>query len=338
MNLPPNTDLMRAAFAKAQSILLTGPKGPDGDSIGACLALARGMSRLTDATVDVAGVANYRYDWMPGADTLLSDEDVGKDYDLVVVLDGDRTRLTPGVDKAFKAAKVRGIIDHHGSTAATGYDVVTLDGNATSTCEMVAAMLAHWGVPMDPIIATCIYTGVIFDTGGFRHSNTTPATHRLAAVLLEHGVDSSFINAKVLAERTQAGLRMLGDVLANAEFVADGAAVLGQLSLASAEAFGISSGDFEGVISTLLNTTGVELACVVTERKSGQSKLSFRSRTTVNVARLAKSLDPGGGGHIRASGVTLKEPFAAVVARLPEVLAAAIRSPDIPGDEVGASH
>ena len=132
MSLPMNTDELRAAFSGVRSVLLTGPKDPDGDSIGACLALARGVQAVSDAAVLVAGEANYRYDWMPGADGMLADAAVADHYDMVVVLDGARTRLTPRVEAAFAAAKVRGIVDHHKSTSAEGYDVVVLDPDATS--------------------------------------------------------------------------------------------------------------------------------------------------------------------------------------------------------------
>ncbi len=323
MQLPMNADQLRAAFSGAASVLLTGPKDPDGDSIGACLALARGVQAVSDAEVFIAGEVNYRYDWMPGADAMLADSEVSGDYDMVVVLDGDRTRLTPMVEAAFAAAKVRGIVDHHKSTSADGYDVVVLDAAATSTCEMVHALLVDWGVALDASLATYIYTGVVFDTGGFRHSNTGPDTHQLAAVLLEQGINTSMINAKVLAERTQAGLRLLGDVLTRAQFHGDGQVVIGQVPLDTAQSYGIASGDLEGIIDALLNTAGVEVACLAVERGSAQTKLSLRSRQLVDVASLARSLDAGGGGHVRAAGVTLLEPLSSVMARLPDVLSRA---------------
>jgi len=324
MQISPEVHELRTALHGARSVLLTGPLDPDGDSIGACLALSRAIRVLGDAEVSVAGIANYRYDWMPDADTLLSDDHIQPVYDVVVVMDGDRTRLTPAVQAAFEAARVRCLVDHHQSTDPSGYEVCILEPTSASTCEMVYAMLQEWQVPMDRDIATMLYTGIIFDTGGFRHTNTQPATHLLAAELLSYGVDPSLISTKVLAERTVAGLRLLGDVVSHANFHADGSAVMGRVSLADATRFGIESGDLEGVVDALLNTAGVELACLVVEREPGMVKLSLRSRTSVDVAALAKSLDAGGGGHIRAAGVTLHRPLAEVLQFLPDRLTSAV--------------
>jgi phosphoesterase RecJ-like protein len=324
MQITPEVDKLREALSTARSVLLTGPLDPDGDSIGACMALGRAVGVLGDARVTIAGRVNFRYSWMPGADQMVGDGQFRADFDVVVVMDGDKTRLSPGAEAAFHAADVRCLVDHHGSTDPSGYGICLLDPSSPSTCEMVYAMLQSWKIPLDQDIATMLYTGIIFDTGGFKHSNTQPATHRLAAELLGHGVDTAFITARVLNERSQAGLRLLGSVLSQASFLAEGAAVLGAVSLADAAHFGIAEGDKGGIIDTLLNTTGVELAALVTEREPGQVSISFRSRTRVDVAALAKSLNPGGGGHIRASGVTLHQPLAEVLAELPGHLTAAL--------------
>jgi len=84
---------LRAAVAQARAVLLTGPIAPDGDSIGACLALAAGLRALGPARIDVAGSVSYRYAWMPGAQGMLPDDQIAADYDLVVDLDGDARRL-----------------------------------------------------------------------------------------------------------------------------------------------------------------------------------------------------------------------------------------------------
>ncbi len=324
MQISAEVHKLREALVGARSVLLTGPLDPDGDSIGACMALGRAVQALCDAQVTIAGTANYRYDWMPGASQMLADAQVKPDYDVVVVMDGDRTRLSAPVEAAFNAARVRCLVDHHRSTDPSGYDVCVLEPTSASTCEMVYAMLSDWGVALDQDIASMLYTGIIFDTGGFRHANTKPNTHLLAAQLLSHGVDTSLINAKVLAERSVAGLRLLGDVVSHAAFHGDGAVVMGRVSMADADRFGISDGDLEGVVDALLYTTGVEVAALVIERAPSKVKLSLRSRTTVDVAQLAKSLDPGGGGHARAAGVTLSEPLGDVLARLPGHLVAAL--------------
>ncbi len=300
----------------SRNVLLTGPEGPDGDSIGACLALQRVLAaRLPDVRVDVAGVPAARYAWMPGADAMVPDARVGA-YDGVVVLDGDRKRLYPEVARAFAGARWTGIIDHHRSTELDGYDVAYLDPGAESTCGMVHGLARAWGVPLDRDLATLLYVGLIFDTGGFRYSNTAPSTHRLAAELLETGIDHARIMLKVLVERRPVALRLLARLLADATFSPDGRLALTACTRAIFDEVGAAEPDLEGVVDVLQHTEGVDLAVVVVERGPERVKLSLRSSGRVDVAKLARSLDPGGGGHAKAAGVVLRAPVDAVVARL----------------------
>ncbi len=317
---------LRQAIENAQSILFTGPVDPDGDSFGACMALARAAASFSTATMHVTGKANYRYNWLPGADQLMTDAELLASYDVVVVMDGDRTRLTPGVQKCFKNSPTTALVDHHQSSSTEGYDVVLLDSSSPSTCEMVYRVLRVWNVVLDTEMAIYLYTGIIFDTGGFKHGNTKPETHRLAAQLLELGVEPDIVHAKVLHERTSAGLRLLGEVLTHAEFCADGAGVVGVIPLSLAGRLGVAPGDTEGIVDALLNTAGVEVACLVREANATTVKLSLRSRKYVNVANLARSLTTMGGGHIRAAGAKILSPLHEVMDEIPGAIAKAIET------------
>ena len=312
------------AIKGASSVLFTGPMDPDGDSLGACLALARASGGFSEATVHVAGEANYRYDWMPDSETLLDDGALLEHYDLVVVMDGDRKRLTRRVTDLFAAAKVTALVDHHRSSSPDGYDVVLLDPDSPSTCEMVASMLSDWDVALDPAMATHLYTGIIFDTGGFKHENTMSKTHALAAQLLDLGVQPAPVHAKVLHERTQGGLRLLGEVLGAARFYAGGEIVVGVVTEEAVRRLGIQSGDTEGIVDAVLNTAGVEVAVLVKESGDSACRMSLRSKTRVNVAEIARTLHEGGGGHVRAAGCRVPTSLDALMTRLPGVLEAAV--------------
>lgn len=318
-------DSFRDAFESAGRVLLTGPMDPDGDSLGACLALARGVTKITGAEVHVAGTPAFRYRWMPGASAMVPDDQVQGPYDLAVVLDGDRRRLQATVERAYDAARVHAIIDHHGSTDPSLYELVYLESTAASTCELVYQLLQAWGVPVDADLAALLYTGVIFDTGGFRHSNTHPSTHRLAAALLETGIDHALIAARVLSERRLSGQRLLGHVLCSARPLADGAVVVGVVSQADLARFGASEADIEGVVDALVFTTGVEVACLIVERPRGRVKLSLRSRQRVDVAALARAIAPGGGGHRRAAGVMMESALATAEHLTVEALTRAVQ-------------
>lgn len=314
---------LRAACASARRILLTGPIYPDGDSIGACLALARGIRHCWPAhQVDIAGDISFRYTWMPGADAIRPDawfEDAAP-YDLAIVLDGDRSRLTAPITQAFQQAGQIAIVDHHSSTSPEGYSVALIDHHSASTCEMVHGLLQPWNVPLDRELAALLYTGLIFDTGGFCHSNTTAETHRFAATLLETGLVHTPINIRVLMERRPAGLKLMGHVLQHTSFHSGGEVAFGVVDLATSNRLGCTHGDIEGIVDALVFTQGVELACLCVEKTPNLVKLSLRSRSRLDVASLARSLSPGGGGHPRAAGVMLKQPLRTLINTLPGIL------------------
>jgi phosphoesterase RecJ-like protein len=313
-------ELVRESGLRGGAVLLTGPEGPDGDSIGACLALQRLLAaRAPGARVDVAGVPGARYGWLSGAAAMVPDAEVGA-YDGVVVLDGDKDRLYPPVARAFAGARWTGIVDHHRSTDLAGYDVAFFDPAAESTCGMVYTLLKAWGVPLDADLAAMLYVGIIFDTGGFRYSNTAASTHRIAAELLETGIDHARIMLKVLVERRLPALRLLARLLNEADFLAGGRLAMATCTQAMRAELGAEESDLEGVVDVLQHAEGVDLAVVVVERASARVKLSLRSSGRVDVAALAHSLDAGGGGHAKAAGVVLLAPVADVRARLKALL------------------
>lgn len=318
-------DALLDALSNVSRVLLTGPVEPDGDSIGACLALQRVLA-TRGIRAEVAGEPSYRYAWMPGADAMLADDRVGAGWDAVVVLDGDRHRLTPRVADAFAAAPVRGIVDHHASTRPDGYTHAWIDKNATSTCEMVWDVARAWSVPLDRALAELLYVGAIFDTGGFRYSNTTPATHHLAAALLGTGIDHASIATRILMERRPAGVRLMGRVFSAAEF--DGEVAVGVISTALADELGIVAGDMEGVVDGLVYVCGVEVGVLLVQRGPERVKVSLRSRGRVDVAAVAQSLTAAGGGHAKAAGASLEGTLDAVRARVLDAVHRALAASD----------
>jgi len=318
---------MLRGLEACERVLLTGPVAPDGDSIGACLALQHILAKR-GVKVDVAGVASYRYDWMPAATAMVPDEQIEPLYDAVVVMDGDRHRLTPPVQEAFSAAKLRGIIDHHASTEAVGYTHCWLDPNAASTCEMLYTALETWDVDLNCTLAELLYTGAIFDTGGFRYSNTTPETHRMAAELVGAGVEHAAICTRVLMERRIGGLRLAGHVYSHATFHLEGELAIGYATLDLKDRFKLVDGDLEGVVDQLVHTCGVEVAILLVERAPQNIKYSLRSRGLVNVAHVAREIAPTGGGHPKASGASIRGTVEQAADRAIEIVAAHLNNAD----------
>jgi len=313
-------DTLHTLCQQARTILLTGPVFPDGDSIGACLALRTAIQQISNANVDITGKITFRYQWMSGISDFKEDKDLLEHYDLAIVLDGDRYRLPPLVERAYNNANHCALIDHHASTDSSVYSLALLDVHSASTCQMILTILDRWKLELTKEIAEMIYTGLIFDTGGFRHPNTTVAVHNIAARLLATGIDHSTIFSTVLVERKSSGLQLLADTIANHKYLANGEIILASIDLATMNRLKCTQGDIEGIIDMLVFTQGVELACLCIERSEQQVKLSLRSRKTVNVATLAKKIHADGGGHIRAAGAIVPENLTSLMQRLPTLL------------------
>jgi bifunctional oligoribonuclease and PAP phosphatase NrnA len=320
----------RSHIEAAKAVLVTGPSEPDGDSLGSSLAVAHLIHEIGPARVDVAGDPGRRYAFLPSASTLLPDTEIVGPYDVAIVVDGDRRRLEPCVGRAYEHAPYRVIIDHHRSTSPEGYSLAFLEPNAASTSEIVFRILEHLGIPIDTDLASLLYTGLVFDTGGFRHSNTSSDTLRLAASLLDTGLDHTFIHVRVLAERRPEALWLMGSVLSSAQLFAGGEVLIGEIPLALASRLGTVWADNEGIVDMLIYTEGVKLAVLAVERAPRQVKLSMRSRGCIDVASLARELDPSGGGHARAAGVMLSEPLESLLARLPRTLERALAAARAP--------
>lgn len=319
-------DLLLARVRASTRIVLTGPEGPDGDSIGACLALQRVLAVAAPGVeVVVVGDPGHRYRFLPGAPAMVPDADAPR-AEGVVILDGDRRRLPAPVSVVASHARWTALIDHHRSTDTAVYDVAVFDPVAESTCGMVYRLAQQWGVPLDADLAALLYTGIIFDTGGFRYSNTRSCTHAAAAELLATGIDHAAIMLKVLVERRPQALRLLAALLGEAEMFAGNRVALAICTRARLHALDAVDADLEGVVDHLQHVEGVELAAVLVEKAGGRTKLSLRSRGGVDVAALARSLHEGGGGHAKAAGVVIPGEPGAVVGRLRAVFEAAVHA------------
>jgi phosphoesterase RecJ-like protein len=170
-------------------------------------------------------------------------------------------------------------------------------------------LLQAWGVPLDPALAHCLLTGIAYDTGGFRHTNTSPSTLRLTADLVEAGAPFNPLVVRTSCERRKAGLQLLGHALHGATFYADDRLVVAAVRRDKMREVGAEAGDLDFIVDQLLYVQDVEVAILVVERGSAESprvKLSLRSRGRIDVCVIAAALHEGGGGHERAAGVVLE--------------------------------
>lgn len=152
-------------------------------------------------------------------------------------------------------------------------------------------------------IGTCLYTSLVTDTGGFRHSNVTSRTHLIASKLKGIGVNNTFIYQSLFDNNTFEKIRLIGKAINNMELLFDRKVSLIKIPKSYAEELGIETGDTSDIISFGLQIKGVEVAVLIKETDNGV-KASLRSKNNLDVRKIADNL--GGGGHVKAAGIALK--------------------------------
>ncbi len=273
---------------------------PDGDAIGSLLGLGHILKtagiRSTLACADPVP-ADLRF--LPGASGVVSRGPEGED--LIVALDaGDLGRLGDLIAPEDWARRRTVVLDHHASNSGYGsVDVVVPD--VASTSELVLDLARLLGVKPTPEAATCLLTGILTDTLGFRTSNTTSGTLRRAADLVDSGGPLSDIVEKVFASRPLHTMLLLGRALESLKVI-DGLGVA-ILSVADLDELGAGAADTRGISSFLATTRELAAVALLKERPDGKTDVSMRSKPGIDLVPVARRL--GGGGHPQAAGATL---------------------------------
>lgn len=287
--------------SKAKKIAITGHIHPDGDCIGSCLALKQYILDNTKGkSVDVyLEPFSSKFSFLNHADEVIHLAKNEETYDLFFVLDcGSEDRYEPFA-KMVKQANVVFGIDHHISNDGFG-DFCKIDPDASATCEVLCQIFEENEISKE--CAQCLYTGIVHDTGVFKHSNTTRKTMEYAGMLLEKGVSSTKIIDETFYQKTFIQNQLLGRALSKSELYEDGKVIFSDISEDDLRETHATSSDSDGIIDQLRITKGVEAAVFVYPLPDGY-KVSMRSNELVNVSEIAKSY--GGGGHIRAAGCSM---------------------------------
>ncbi len=280
---------------------ITGHIHPDGDCIGSCLALRQYISeKYPEKQVDVyLEPISDEFLFLSGAGQILTAPKKQK-YDLFFVLDcSSEDRFEPFCSLVCDADVVF-CIDHHISNEGMGNYCVT-DPKASATCEVLCDL-----IPLEEIslkCAECLYTGIVHDTGVFKHSNTTKKTMIYAGELLEKGIPHSKIIDETFFQKTYVQNLALGRALLNSQLFCQEKIICAELSKEEMDQIGASPADVNGIIDQLRITKGVETAVFLYPLENGGIKVSMRSNGKVNVASIAQKF--GGGGHILAAGCTM---------------------------------
>lgn len=219
-------------------------------------------------------------------------------------------RLEPHV-RASSATKV--CIDHH-ETGDDSWDLLLVDSQASATGEVIYGLFQALGATIDHDIAEALYVSLVTDSGHFRFSKTGPATHRMAAGLLEHGVRPEKVYEQLYERQSEAELRLMGAGLARLQLACEGRVVWTTLDLELQRHLGALHLDTGRVVNALLSLEGAQMALLLRELPDGQVKVSLRSRREVTVHELAQR--HGGGGHQNAAGLVMDGPLEEAARRL----------------------
>lgn len=310
------------AFSQAKTLFATAHVGPDGDTLGSMLglrhALLQHFPQIERFDCVIAGHLPEVYTFLPGMEHIINVETstmLLPSYDVAISVDcGAESRLGPALPY-FQSAPIRMNFDHHVSNESFG-TVNVLEFEAASSTQVIANFLNHVGVAISKEAATCLYVGLVTDTGGFRHSSTNPMAFELAAQLQRCGCDVSAVYRTIFESRPRCQSLLHAEAICQSTVYANGLVVGTQVSQALLNQLGAKEEHVEGLIDILRQTQGCELTAVVREIKSGGSKISLRSNSDAFNVSDFLATHYGGGGHKRAAGATVNAPLQATYADL----------------------
>ncbi|TMA26401.1 MAG: bifunctional oligoribonuclease/PAP phosphatase NrnA [Deltaproteobacteria bacterium] len=320
----PSKNLPRAvrALRSARRVLVTMHRGPDGDALGSALALACALREMgREVVVYNPDELPYNFQFLPGADSVARAIAPDEAFDVTIATDaGAYDRLGPDVPQPPRRGKLLNL-DHHITTEPFG-DINYVDPEAASVGILAYKIIKGLGHSLSADAATCIYASILADTGCFRYSSTDPECLRIAAVLLEAGVDPWEMTVRVYEMQPLARMRLLAEVLQTLEVHGKLATITITNEMMARTGTHLDLTD--GFINYARSVDGVEVAASFREPADGSRgwRVSFRSRGRVDVATIAQKF--GGGGHRNAAGCTIQGDQASVRARIAEEIERAL--------------
>ncbi len=290
--------LLRQMIDAADSICIIGHIRPDGDCVGSTLGMYNYISdNAPGKTVDVymeSFAAPFRF--LNGA-RKVKHEPQGKHYDLAISLDvSDVERLGKFKDMYMSAISTV-CIDHHVSNPGFG-DLTWIRPKASSTCEAITELIDPDKISLNT--ASCLYTGIVHDTGVFKYSCTGRYTMEIAGMFLEKGVDGNYIIDETFYKKTYKQNLLMAKTVLESVLYDDGKIIYGHISKDTLKEFKANVTDTEGIVEQLRLTEGVEIAIFSYQLTKKNYKFSLRAKDYADVNKIATAM--GGGGHVKAAG------------------------------------
>ncbi len=312
-------------LALPKKIAIIPHRNPDGDAMGSTLALYHFLLKLKHEAVVIS--PNEFPDflaWMPASDKVVIFENekqkattLLQNADLIFTLDFNALHRVGDMQNVLSQLKTPFImIDHH--QLPDDYATVTFSDTAFgSTCEMVYHFFDYLNQTdlIDKTIATCIYTGILTDSGSFRFPKTTGKTHRIIADLIDLGAENTQIPVLLFDNNSFGKLQLLGKAISNMKVIMAKKTAYTTLSQDELNTFNHVKGDTEGIVNYGLTIKDIEFSAIFIENTAEKIiKISFRSQGDFDVNQFARNHFEG-GGHKNAAGGKSTQSLEATVAK-----------------------
>ncbi|MCD8415870.1 bifunctional oligoribonuclease/PAP phosphatase NrnA [Tenacibaculum dicentrarchi] len=326
-----------------RNIVIIGHRNPDGDAVGSTLGLKHYLDKKGH-TAQVVMPNEYPdfLHWIPGSETVYRFDRQNKQShrtlaasELIFLLDFNALHRVGGdmQNTLEKYENNFALIDHH--QQPDDFEYMYSDVSMSSTCQMVYNFIEMMGdvALIDKNIATCLYTGIMTDTGSFRFRSTTSKTHRIIADLIDKGAENDKIHSNVLDANSYSRLLLLGQALSNMKLLPEYKTAFITLSEEEKKKFNYEKGDTEGVVNYALSLKGIVFAAIfIEDKEQGIIKMSLRSKGDFSVNQFARN-HFNGGGHDNAAGgksdFSMQDTIATFTALLPEYKTALERSYEV---------
>lgn len=296
-------DQINQEIMSAQRILLVSHQRPDGDACGSVLGMHSYLQSIgKDVAIFVADKPASYFSYLPNIDSISTDQSIfSRDWEVVIFLDSSDTPHTRvDMGKLTQATIIN--IDHHVSNTLYG-KINYVDSQASSACEIVYNYLLHVGFVMDKKTATCLLSGIVSDTGGFKNSATSLSAMDITSSLIRAGASVGNISNLVGMNKSISGLRLWGEILSRIRTNTEYDVAYTYIKHSDFKRFNVSEEELDGFIDFLNVIVDAKVA-ILFRLEIEHTRVSMRTtKEDVDLSQIASSF--GGGGHKKAAGFTL---------------------------------
>lgn len=299
-------DNIKEEIYKARTIIILTHEMPDGDAIGSSLAMYNALKDINKEVDVIIQEHSNMYNFLPRSNEIKTKSQI-KNYDLAIALDcGDKKRLN-GYAEYFENANVTIEIDHHAiNTMFADYNFV--NPAAPACAQILITVLEGLEIEITKEIGTCLLTGIITDTGGFKYQGVSAETFEFTAELLNKGVNVSDVYKRVMQTISKDKFELRKLAMERTEFLEDGKIAFTYINKEDEEKVNAGIDAHEGIVEIGRDVEGVEISIFLRENQEKNGyKISLRSNEYANVADICFIF--GGGGHTRAAGGSIKLPL-----------------------------